>query len=156
MTTEQLNLFGDVDEPKKPVEVPRPPSVKKRGGAFLPGVVPEDAYPGIDNYETLLTELKNCSRCSLRSGCRQVVPGDGKIASRILFIGEGPGADEDEQGIPFVGRAGKLLNQILKAAEFDRNEVFIGNVVKCRPPGNRCPTRMRLKSAVSGWRRRYV
>ncbi len=63
----------------------------------------------------------------------------GNIKSTIVFVGEGPGSDEDEQGIPFVGRAGQLLNKILAAADFQREEVYIANVVKCRPPGNRLP-----------------
>jgi DNA polymerase len=68
-----------------------------------------------------------------------VVFGDGNIHSDILFIGEGPGQDEDLQGIPFVGRAGQLLDKILAAADFQRQDVYIANVVKCRPPGNRLP-----------------
>jgi DNA polymerase len=75
--------------------------------------------------------------------------GDGNINADILFIGEGPGKDENEQGIPFVGRAGQLLNKILEASEFKRSEVYIANVVKCRPPGNRLPNPDEVKECRS-------
>lgn len=90
-----------------------------------------------------LAELKEiclkCIRCPLREGCQQVVFGDGNPQARLMLIGEGPGADEDRVGIPFVGRAGRLLDNILAASAFKREEVYIANVVKCRPPGNRAP-----------------
>ncbi len=81
----------------------------------------------------------HCTACPLHSTRTQVVWGDGDINSKLLFIGEGPGADEDEQGLPFVGRAGQLLTDILKAAGIDRKDVYIANIVKCRPPQNRAP-----------------
>lgn len=82
----------------------------------------------------------SCTACSLASTRNKVVFGDGDPNSELLFIGEGPGADEDAQGIPFVGRAGQLLTQILTAAGINREEVYITNIVKCRPPENRVPT----------------
>jgi len=92
---------------------------------------------------TALEDLKKtclaCNRCVLRSGCSQVVFGAGNYKARLLMVGEGPGADEDRTGIPFVGKAGRLLDKILQAAEINRDEIFITNVVKCRPPGNRLP-----------------
>ena len=81
-----------------------------------------------------------CTACPLAETRRKVVFGDGDPDSKLMFIGEGPGADEDEQGLPFVGRAGQLLTQILNAAGISRKEVYITNIVKCRPPGNRVPT----------------
>ncbi len=81
----------------------------------------------------------DCSLCILRSGCRQVVFGDGNPHARLTLIGEGPGADEDRLGIPFVGRAGQLLDRILEAAQIERDQIYIANVVKCRPPANRLP-----------------
>ena len=81
-----------------------------------------------------------CSGCPLAETRTNVVFGDGDPDSRLMFIGEGPGADEDAQGLPFVGRAGQLLTQILTAAGISRKEVYITNIVKCRPPGNRVPT----------------
>lgn len=82
-----------------------------------------------------------CRRCSLRDGCSQVVFGEGVATAKLLCIGEGPGADEDRLGRPFVGKAGQLLDRILEVSGFDRKRnCYIANVVKCRPPGNRAPT----------------
>jgi DNA polymerase len=81
-----------------------------------------------------------CRKCPLAEGRKNVVFGDGNPSADVMFIGEGPGADEDEQGIPFVGKAGKLLNKILESVEISREEIYITNIVKCRPPGNRVPT----------------
>ncbi len=80
-----------------------------------------------------------CTACALSSTRHSVVFGEGDARSRLMFIGEGPGADEDTSGRPFVGRAGQLLTQILQAAGIERDAVYITNVVKCRPPGNRTP-----------------
>lgn len=82
----------------------------------------------------------SCRKCPLAEGRKNVVFGEGDPDADIMFIGEGPGADEDEQGRPFVGRAGKLLSKILESVDISRKEIFITNVVKCRPPGNRVPT----------------
>ena len=82
----------------------------------------------------------SCKGCSLAATRTNVVFGDGSERSRLMFIGEGPGADEDAQGLPFVGRAGQLLTQILTAGGIDRKDVYITNIVKCRPPENRVPT----------------
>jgi len=84
-------------------------------------------------------EIGDCRRCKLCDGRSKIVFGDGSARARLMFVGEGPGADEDRQGLPFVGRAGQLLNQIIKAMGFAREEVYIANVVKCRPPDNRVP-----------------
>ncbi len=81
-----------------------------------------------------------CRSCNLALTRSNVVFGDGNPHSKLLFIGEGPGADEDSQGLPFVGRAGQLLTQILTAAGISRKDVYITNIVKCRPPENRVPT----------------
>jgi uracil-DNA glycosylase len=83
--------------------------------------------------------LADCRRCRLCEGRTQVVFGVGDPHARVLFIGEGPGADEDRLGEPFVGRAGQLLNAMLRAISLDRRDVYIANVVKCRPPKNREP-----------------
>ena len=84
-------------------------------------------------------DLGDCTRCRLHTGRRNLVFGVGNPDADLMFVGEGPGADEDEQGIPFVGRAGQLLTQIIKAMGYERDTVYIANVVKCRPPGNRNP-----------------
>jgi DNA polymerase len=89
--------------------------------------------------QQLRDEIGDCTRCPLHAGRNQMVFGDGSPTARLMFVGEGPGADEDAQGIPFVGRAGQLLNNMIAAMGLKREEVYIANVVKCRPPGNRVP-----------------
>jgi DNA polymerase len=85
-------------------------------------------------------EIGDCTRCPLAyAGRRKIVFGDGSAQARLMFIGEGPGADEDAQGLPFVGRAGQLLNNMIGAMGLARDEVYIANIVKCRPPNNRVP-----------------
>ena len=87
-------------------------------------------------------DLGECTRCVLhKQGRKQIVFGVGNPKAELMFVGEGPGADEDEQGEPFVGRAGQLLNNMIKAMGIKREDVYIANVVKCRPPGNRTPER---------------
>ena len=87
-------------------------------------------------------DLGDCTRCPLhKQGRKQIVFGVGNPKAELMFIGEGPGADEDAQGEPFVGRAGQLLNNMIKAMGIAREQVYIANVVKCRPPGNRTPER---------------
>ena len=84
-------------------------------------------------------EIGECTRCALHTGRHKLVFGDGSPTARLMFVGEGPGADEDAQGIPFVGKAGQLLNNMISAMGLKREEVYIANVVKCRPPANRTP-----------------
>jgi uracil-DNA glycosylase family 4 len=87
-------------------------------------------------------DLGDCTRCPLhKQGRKQIVFGVGNPTADLMFVGEGPGADEDEQGEPFVGRAGQLLNNMIRAMGLKREEVYIANIVKCRPPGNRTPER---------------
>ena len=87
-------------------------------------------------------DLGDCTRCPLhKQGRKQIVFGVGNPKADLMFVGEGPGADEDEQGEPFVGRAGQLLNNMIKAMGITREQVYIANIVKCRPPGNRTPER---------------
>jgi uracil-DNA glycosylase len=84
-------------------------------------------------------DLGDCTRCALHKGRHTIVFGVGNPAARLMFVGEGPGADEDAQGLPFVGRAGQLLNNMIAAMGLKREECYIANIVKCRPPGNRTP-----------------
>ena len=84
-------------------------------------------------------DIGDCTRCALHKGRNKIVFADGSPSARLMFVGEGPGADEDAQGLPFVGRAGQLLNNMINAMGLKREEVYIANVVKCRPPGNRTP-----------------
>lgn len=89
--------------------------------------------------ETLATQIRACTACPLSGGRIQAVPGDGDPEAKIVFIGEGPGQKEDEQGSPFVGAAGKFLDELLTSIGLNRSKVFVTNVVKCRPPANRDP-----------------
>lgn len=89
--------------------------------------------------ETIHTQIWACTRCPLHVGRTHAVPGDGPVDATLMFIGEAPGFHEDQQGIPFVGAAGKFLNELLQKAGIDRGVVYITNVIKCRPPGNREP-----------------
>jgi uracil-DNA glycosylase len=84
-------------------------------------------------------EIGDCTRCALHKGRNKLVFADGDPNARLMFVGEGPGADEDAQGLPFVGRAGQLLNNMIAAMGLKREQVYIANIVKCRPPGNRTP-----------------
>ena len=86
-------------------------------------------------------DIGECTRCRLHKGRNKIVFGTGNVNADIMFVGEGPGADEDIQGEPFVGRAGQLLNNMIKAMGLEREQIYIANVVKCRPPGNRTPER---------------
>jgi DNA polymerase len=84
-------------------------------------------------------DMGECTRCKLHSTRQNIVFGTGNPQAKVMFIGEAPGADEDEQGLPFVGRAGQLLTKIIEAIRFRREEVYIANIIKCRPPGTRGP-----------------
>jgi len=85
------------------------------------------------------SSISKCDKCILHEGRTMTVPGEGDVNSPVMFVGEGPGREEDLSGSPFVGRAGKLLTNILKAVKLERKDVFISNIVKCRPPNNRTP-----------------
>jgi DNA polymerase len=104
---------------------------------------PEQAVPDpIAALKLIREDLGDCTRCKLhKQGRKQIVFGVGNPHAELMFVGEGPGADEDTQGEPFVGRAGQLLNNMIKAMGIRREDVYIANIVKCRPPGNRTPER---------------
>ena len=114
-----------------------------RYGADLPLPTPPgqiQAPPAPDPLADLAKEVTQCERCALHQGRNKVVFGEGSGNARVMFIGEAPGAQEDRQGRPFVGPAGQLLTAIIeKGMQMQRSEVFIANVNKCRPPGNRDP-----------------
>jgi len=93
----------------------------------------------IKELEKIAEEVRRCCQCGLGSSRTNTVPGEGNPNARILFVGEAPGADEDAQGRPFVGRAGKLLDKVIEACGLKRSDVFIANILKCRPPENRDP-----------------
>ena len=101
--------------------------------------------------ERLAKQIKVCTRCELDRSRTEAVPGEGPTHAEIMFIGEGPGATEDKQGRPFVGASGKFLNQLLEQAGVTRADVFITNVVKCRPPGNRDPLPDEIEICTSNY-----
>jgi uracil-DNA glycosylase len=119
--------------PRKPV--PASPSALPVLTA-LPALPPEDRAAAL---QLIREEIGDCTRCALHKGRNKLVFADGSAEARLMFVGEGPGADEDAQGLPFVGRAGQLLNNMIAAMGLKREEVYIANVVKCRPPNNRTP-----------------
>lgn len=92
-----------------------------------------------DTLDGLAAFLKDCDRCPLAERRKNIVFGEGSPSARLLFVGEGPGAEEDRSGRPFVGQAGRLLDGMITALGFDRHQIYIANIVKCRPPGNRDP-----------------
>jgi uracil-DNA glycosylase len=104
---------------------------------FSPAIPPQARVAAL---EAIRQEIGDCTRCQLAfEGRHKIVFGDGDPNAELLFVGEGPGADEDMQGLPFVGRAGQLLNNMIAAMGLDRKRVYIANIVKCRPPKNRVP-----------------
>ena len=96
--------------------------------------------------ECLAAEIRACRLCELGGIRKNAVPGEGSPRAKVMFVGEAPGADEDEQGRPFVGRAGQLLRQLIERIKLDSGEYFIGNTLKCRPPGNRDPEPLELEA----------
>jgi len=134
----------------KPVAKPQP--VKLAGATPLPppklNVLPRSSEVSLfdsmnkiadDSLPKILADIGDCTRCKLHRGRTKLVFGDGNPKAELVFVGEGPGRDEDAQGLPFVGRAGKLLTQMIEAMGLQRKDVYICNVVKCRPPENRTP-----------------
>jgi DNA polymerase len=125
----------------KPATLPTSPPVLIRPPA--PSFNLFEAAPaprsGPETLEQIRQDLGDCRRCKLAPTRKTIVFGEGNPHAELVFIGEGPGADEDEQGLPFVGRAGKLLNRMMQTVGLKREEVYICNVVKCRPPENRTP-----------------
>ena len=92
-----------------------------------------------NQLEKLNLEMSQCSKCALRAGCQRVVFGDGNPQAKIMFIGEAPGKKEDELGIPFVGSTGRILDKMLESIQLRREDVYLTNICKCRPPENRDP-----------------
>ena len=124
----------------------------KRLASEPPGatVLEEEAKPGdvVAELRAISEDIGECTRCRLSKGRKNIVFGTGSVHAELMFVGEGPGADEDEQGLPFVGRAGQLLNNMIAAMGLRREDVYIANVVKCRPPGNRTPERDECETCI--------
>ena len=109
----------------------------------------------IKNWESLEAECKKCRRCNLCDTRTNLVFGEGNLKSKIMFVGEGPGYNEDVQGRPFVGRSGKLLDNLLEEINLSREKIYISNIVKCRPPENRDPLPEEQEKCVN-WLRNQV
>jgi len=129
-----------------PQAAPKQPSPKrspKAAAMAAPQAVPirEEKMSQGETLEQVQADLGDCTRCKLHEGRNKIVFGVGSPQAKLMIIGEGPGADEDASGEPFVGRAGKKLDEMLAAVGLSRDEVYIANIVKCRPPNNRDPER---------------
>jgi len=124
---------------------PQPSPLPASSGPVAPGEktvsspAKINARPVSKDLEVIRVDLNNCTLCKLSPTRKNIVFGSGNPNADLMFVGEAPGADEDEQGLPFVGRAGQLLTKIIEAIDMRREEVFICNILKCRPPGNRNP-----------------
>ena len=109
-----------------------------------------------DNWEDLEKSILECKKCRLCTNRTNIVFGQGNKKARLMFIGEGPGADEDKQGIPFVGKAGQLMNNAFQALEINREDVYIANIVKCRPPSNRVPEDDEVQTCLNYLRNQVI
>lgn len=109
-----------------------------------------------DNWEDLEKSILECKKCRLCTNRTNIVFGQGHKKARLMFIGEGPGADEDKQGIPFVGKAGQLMNNAFQALEINREDVYIANIVKCRPPSNRVPEDDEVQTCLNYLRNQVI
>lgn len=109
-----------------------------------------------DNWEELEVSIKDCKKCKLCNGRKNIVFGTGNKEAKLMLIGEGPGADEDTQGIPFVGKAGQLMNKAFDGLGIKREEVYIANIVKCRPPNNRDPEIDEIKACIDYLRNQVI
>ncbi|MGI5869751.1 MAG: uracil-DNA glycosylase [Kiritimatiellia bacterium] len=120
----------------------RTPAVAAQAPAAAPAVAK-------DSLQAIAAQIAQCTACGLHQSRTNAVPGVGNAnAPDVMFIGEGPGYDEDVQGVPFVGRAGRLLTKMVEAMGYSRNDVFIANIVKCRPPGNRTPDQSEMVACM--------
>ncbi|HEY6386514.1 MAG TPA: uracil-DNA glycosylase [Candidatus Acidoferrum sp.] len=145
---EEAALPKNIRKPELPKAAPPPLRAVPLQTTSQPDVWPVPAGPSLfeafgkvpdDTLLKIRTDLGECTRCRLHKTRNKIVFGDGNPKAELVFVGEGPGHDEDMQGLPFVGRAGKLLTQMIEAMGLQRKDVYICNVVKCRPPENRAP-----------------
>ena len=133
---------GEEMSPRKSAAVARPIAVEENIFDAIALMPEQSVSDPVRALKIIREDLGDCTRCVLhKQGRKQIVFGVGNPKAELMFVGEGPGADEDAQGEPFVGRAGQLLNNMIKAMGISREQVYIANIVKCRPPGNRTPER---------------
>jgi len=134
----------------QPQQNPTTETVEQKQTAIPSGMSPADlaAIAQMD-IQTLHNSAKSCNRCPLYQWRKNLVFGAGNPNAELMFIGEGPGRDEDEQGVPFVGEAGQLLTRMINAMQFTRSDVYITNIVKCRPPKNRNPEQEEANACIA-------
>lgn len=133
-----LGISPPRSQPQKPASTPTPaPAAHRTPGGNV-----------ADGLKDVACRVAACTKCNLHKTRTNTVPGQGSPSPEIMFIGEGPGADEDAKGLAFVGRAGQLLTKIIEAMGFTREQVFIGNIVKCRPPDNRVPAPEEMQACM--------
>ncbi len=141
---DQKNIFGDnlyenLDFNTISNSIKESKIVKESTEQYMPNSSLFENFAQCSTLESLYDSIHKCQKCVLGKTRTNFVFGTGNPNSDVMIIGEAPGAEEDKQGVPFVGRAGKLLTDILKAINFDREDVYIANILKCRPPNNRNP-----------------
>ncbi len=133
---------GEEMSPRKAATVAMPVAIEEDIFEVIALKPEQSVSDPVKALKIIREDLGDCTRCVLhKQGRKQIVFGVGNPKAELMFVGEGPGADEDAQGEPFVGRAGQLLNNMIKAMGIEREQVYIANIVKCRPPGNRTPER---------------
>ena len=142
---EQGDTTLPVSIPLKSVAYPRVVARSKTTGLVSKS---QDVKSAFERLVEIATQIKNCEQCPLCRERTNTVPGQGAPTPELMFVGEGPGANEDAQGLAFVGRAGNLLTKMIEAMGLSRDEVFITNIVKCRPPGNRNPMPDEMESCM--------
>ncbi len=143
---QEQDLFGETLYPESQrrdaattPQVPAPKITAEETQLFSDTPYPQEAWTSAETIESLDKQICNCMKCPLGTTRTKFVFGVGNPKAHVVVVGEAPGADEDAKGEPFVGRAGQLLNKILEAIQFKREEVYICNILKCRPPNNRDP-----------------
>jgi DNA polymerase len=153
-TPERVELQKVEPPPALPVQADVPPAPMPQISLFDTTPPPPET-PADTCLADIRADIGDCQRCKLAPTRTNLVFGDGNPAAQLVFVGEGPGADEDETGIPFVGKAGQLLNKIIEAIGMKREDVYICNVVKCRPPNNRTPEKDEV-AACNGFLHRQL
>jgi uracil-DNA glycosylase len=134
------SLYTTNLEPREKPQMPKQKPVEEDLSKSLFGDISQALPESNETVEEIRADIGNCTRCPLHEGRTKIVHSTGNLNADLMFVGEAPGADEDAKGEPFVGRAGQLLNKIIEAIQMKREDVFIGNINRCRPPGNRTPT----------------
>lgn len=133
-------VFSNIQEQGEKSTMPKQKPIEDDLSKSLFGDISQTLSEAGETIEDIRLDVGNCTRCPLHEGRTKIVHSTGNFEADLMFVGEAPGADEDAKGEPFVGRAGQLLNKIIEAIGMKREDVFIGNINRCRPPSNRAPT----------------